>query len=143
MSTVRETKRDEAIQQLRKMIRLGDTVYTVIRHVSKSGMSRGIDVYLMHKNEPVWITSLVGNAIDCPQSMNDWKNQNGLRVSGCGMDMGFHLVYSLSRVLFPKGFIPVKAGVNRFGSRKLHGRNGTPDTELDTNGGYALNHKWL
>lgn len=29
--------------------------------------------------------------------------RDGIRVSGCGMDMGFHLVYNLSLVLYGSG----------------------------------------
>jgi hypothetical protein len=53
---------------------------------------------------------------------------NGVKVAGCGMDMGFHLIYSLSYALFPKG------------TDAPHGtRNGVPDSD----GGYALKHEWL
>ena len=54
-------------------------------------------------------------------------------VGGCGMDMGFNIVYSLSRRLWPKGFKLPKGKA---------GRNG--DTSgTDTDGGYALNQRWL
>lgn len=132
----KEQKRIEAITELRKILKPGATVYCVLRHVSRSGMSRGIDFYYLHKGEPFWITAQVGHAIDCPQSLNDWKASKGLRIGGCGMDMGFHCVYSLGRVLFPKGYVPAKTG-------KSFGRNGTDATDLDTDGGYALNCKWL
>ena len=136
MTRQAEAERLEAVEELRKMLRPGMTVYTVLRHVSRTGMSRGIDCYIIRKGEPVWITGYVGKAIGLPQSRKDWEQQNGLRVSGCGMDMGFDVVYNLSRALFPKGFIPAKAG-------KTRGRNGTDAKALDTDGGYALNHKWM
>ena len=119
----KETERQEAIEELRNILKPGDTVYTVLRHVSRSGMSRGIDLYCIKDNEPRWITGYAGKAIGTPQSLKDWHNEAGLRVHGCGMDMGFHVVYSLSRALFPAGF---ETG---------HGLN--PD------GGYALKHRWL
>lgn len=56
------------------------------------------------------------------------SDQQGIRVGGCGMDMGFNLVYNLGATLWPKG------------TKKPHGtRNGEPDTA----GGYALKHRWL
>jgi hypothetical protein len=129
--SAREEKRAEAIRDLRKMLKPGDTVYTVLRHVSASGMTRGIDLYIIRKNVPVWITAYVGHAIDSPQSLKDWREQRGLRVQGCGMDMGFHVVYSLGCALFPKGF-------------KVEGRGRNGDTSgHDNDGGYALNQKWL
>ena len=131
-----EADRQEAITHLRKMIRPGATVYTILRHVSRTGMSRGIDVYVIRQNRPVWITGYVGKAIGCPQGMADWQNQRGLRIGGCGQDMGFHVVYNLGRALFPDGFVPAKCGVQ-------YGRNGAPATDLDPDGGYALTHKWI
>ena len=125
MTRVNDTERQKALTHLRKMLKPGTTVYTILRHVSRSGMSRQIDVYVIRKGEPVWITAYVGNAIGRPQSMKDWQNQNGLRVNGCGTDMGFRLVYELSCALYPDG------------------RNGTPENELDKNGGYALTQKWI
>ena len=53
---------------------------------------------------------------------------NGVVVQGCGMDMGFDLVYSLGYAIWPKG------------TPKPHGkRNGEPDRD----GGYALKHSWI
>lgn len=94
----------EAILHLRSILKPSDTVYTVLRHVSRSGMSRGIDCYVMSKDggEPAWITAYVGHAIGTPQSMEDWRKSRGLKVGGCGMDMGFHVVNSLSMVIFPE-----------------------------------------
>ena len=50
--------------------------------------------------------------------------------------MGYHLVYELSSALFPKGYVPAKAG-------KKYGRNGASARAIDRDGGYALNHEWL
>lgn len=36
-----------------------------------------------------------------------WPERDGaIVVGGCGMDMGFHLVYTLGRYLYPDGFAP-------------------------------------
>lgn len=130
-ATAKKTQRDEAIAELRKMLKPGDTVHCVLRHVSRSGMTRGIDFYIVRKGELVWITSRVGHAIGTPQSLKDWQGSRGLRVSGCGMDMGFHVVYSLGCALFPKGF--KVDGVGRNGDTSGH----------DNDGGYALKHRWI
>ena len=127
----RELERADAILHLRNRLKPGQTVYSVLRHVSRSGMSRGIDFYIMEDGKPQWITASVGKAIDQPQSRKDWEQSRGLNVSGCGMDMGFAVVYDLSRTLFPKGF-----------KVKGIGRNG--DTSgWDNDGGYALKQSWL
>ena|ERR1035437_1828097 len=50
---------------------------------------------------------------------------------GCGMDMGFHLVYNLGRTLFPEGF-------------KVEGRGRNGDASgWDKDGGYALKQRWI
>ena len=113
----------EALKDLRKTLRPGDTVYSVLRHVSASGMSRRIDFYVMKKNRPVFLSGQIGRVLDLSRGKND-----GLVVGGCGMDMGFHVVHNLGYALWPKG------------TKKPHGtRNGEPDSD----GGYALNHKWM
>jgi len=96
-----EYRKAEAILHLRDVLRPGDTVYTVLRHVSRSGMSRNIDLYYMADGHPQWISAYVGHAIGSPQSMKNWQRSQGLTVGGCGMDMGFHIVNSLSYVIFP------------------------------------------
>ena len=127
----KEQEKTEAVRDLRKMLKPGDTVYCILRHVSSSGMSRRIDLYVMKKNRPVWLSWYAARVLG-----ERLHKESGIVVGGCGMDMGFHLVYSLSRVLFPNGFIPAKAG-------RSHGRNGSAANERDNDGGYALNHKWL
>jgi len=80
----------------------GDTIYTILRHVSRSGMSRSIGLvsfrdrkFPMHPN---WAAAcLLGWSVDR-------NGRDGVRVDGCGMDMGFHLVYELSGALFGDGY---------------------------------------
>lgn len=132
MKTKLSFDQSEAIKALKQWIKPGSTVYTVLRHRSSSGMSRSIDLFVIRKGEPIqityWAARLMGYRID--------QDRGGIRTSGCGMDMGFNLVYNLGRTLFPKGFIPAKAG-------QRYGRNGTPADQRDNDGGYALNHRWL
>ena len=61
------------------------------------------------------------------------KTDEGLVLSGCGMDMHFHLVYELGRVLYPEGFKLRKGMYGRNGSKSRH----EPD------GGYAFTKKSL
>jgi len=71
-------------------------VYTVLNHVSSSGMTRAISAYIVKDGELVNINHVAKEQLG-------WKTDlkhGGLKVSGAGMDMGFHLVYSLSASLF-------------------------------------------
>ena len=96
-----EEDRQEAIKELRKIIKSGDTVYSFVSHVSNSGMFRVISFLIIKKNKPVDIDLYISRI--CGYLVN--KNHSGLSVSGCGMDMGFSVVYNLSRAIF-KGHRP-------------------------------------
>lgn len=116
---------DESLAKLRKGLSPRDSVYTCLRNVSRSGMSRRITVHVVHDGELLDITWHVHNVTGF--SMRDGQ----LIVNGCGMDMGFHVVYTLGRYLFPDGF-----------AQHGRGRNGDA-SGWDNDGGYALNHRWL
>lgn len=106
METQTMTKKQEQTEQveaLKGILQVGDTVYTVLRSVSKSGMFRRMDVYAIKDNRPVWLTSRVAKLISCRYGVEDWRKSAGLGVSGCGMDMGFHVVNSLSYAIFGNG----------------------------------------
>jgi hypothetical protein len=79
-------------------------VSTIIRHVTASGMSR--DISLVSVNDRGQIVNLAWH-IDKVCTTGSLKERNGsrvIRVSGAGMDMGFHIVYNLSLVLYGDGY---------------------------------------
>lgn len=127
MTKQKQAERLESIKALKKYLRPGKQVYTIVTHVSRSGMSRTIRLYTVRAGELVEITWHVSKILG-------WRNTDkGLLVQGCGMDMGFHTVYSLGYSLYPKGF---KLAKNQYG------RNG--DTSgYDKDGGYALKQVWM
>jgi len=88
----------EARAQLRKLIKRGDTVYTCLNKVSRSGMTRHISVHIIKKSQIIDITWLVAG-------VTGWKltDDMSLIIHGCGMDMGFHVVYTLNRAIFQRG----------------------------------------
>lgn len=129
----------------------GDVVYTKLDHVSRSGMTRGISLYIIKDNEPYDVSWLAA------EKMGDkLHKKGGIKVGGCGMDMGFYLVYNLGRTLFPDGFgeectntdcklRPVtKEHLDQyiFDDCEFSGRNGDK-SGWDNDGGYALTHRWL
>ena len=109
--------------ELRALLTPGAKVYCILRTVSASGMARAISLYVKSEGDMRSIDSLSADALGYKLAKKE-----GLQVSGCGMDMGFHLVYALSCALWPNG-TETPPGV----------RNGAPDTA----GGYALKHVWL
>ena len=103
----RMTKRDREerarhVAMLRDMLPPGSTVYTRIEHVSRSGMSRDVRVYIVDAGDIRNVTGLVASALDMPRRdrHGDWV----LRIGGCGFDAGFHVVYELASMLYPDGF---------------------------------------
>lgn len=115
----------ESIVQLRAWLPPGATVYNVLTHVSRSGMSRRIKPYVILDGRPQWIGWKVAKVLGMP------LKDDAIIVGGCGMDMGFALVYDLSRTLYPQGF--KVDGVGRNGDTSGH----------DRDGGYALQAEWL
>lgn len=154
-------EREEAIARLRKVLKPGDTVHTILRHRARSGMFRVISLVITDKdhNGKPDIRCIDGDVCTVlGYSYN--TTHDGIPTGGSGMDMGYHLVYNLSRRLFPDGFgemamvekdgemLPTgrrpknKAAVAKMEGVTFRGRNG--DTSgWDNDGGYALNHRWL
>lgn len=142
-----DAEKVDTINKLREWIKPGDTVYTVLDSVSRSGMSRQIRVLVPYLRTEVeyapgrWREDADGeleHADDCAQrvisaaectcyvangarrqtidflhpnhsvaialGMRRAKRGDGLVVGGCGMDMGFHLVYELSHALYGEGY---------------------------------------
>lgn len=148
------------IARLRETIKPEDKIYCLLRHRSRSGMV--CDIAVKHTG-PDGLSDITFNT----SAALGWSMQNnGVRVNGCGMDMGFHLVYTLSRVLFPKGFgcIGEKCPSNDHSNgdrdytkhqdaknlqalkNRKPGQISEPDAEpghWHNDGGYALRHSWL
>lgn len=126
----REQEKQDAITHLRAILKPGQSIYTVLTHVSSSGMSRSIKPVIVDR-DPKYpgdeITDLTYYASRALGYRCDDK-RGGVKMGGCGMDMGFALVYALGSVIWPHG------------TPRAHGkRNGVPDKT----GGYALKHRWL
>ena len=130
-----------ARNHLREMFPPGSTIHTILRHVSQSGMTRAISV--VHDNSD--ISYLVARAYP------KWRiNQRhgGITMTGCGMDMGFSLAYTLSRTLYPEGFECIGTGdPDVWGSRCPSNDHSNGDREYSPHhhdsGGYALRHSWI
>jgi hypothetical protein len=106
-------EREDAMASLKKLVRKGDTVYTLVKSVSSSGMSRTMKVFIAPKKGVIKdITYHVAQALEYRES------DKGMIVGGCGMDMGFSVVYQLTGALGIKG-------------------------EAHDGNCYGLNHYWL
>lgn len=141
---------DASLTKLREWLHPGDTVYTILRHVSRSGMSRNISVVVpfgngdfIHPNHAVAVVT----GMPLVRGWND-----AIKVGGCGSDMGFMLVYDLSYRLFPNGYGCTGERCNSNdhtnGDRDYTPHNGEADAGVPikhwhSDGGYALKQKWL
>lgn len=139
MSKITKQDQEEARATLRQLCPAGTVVYTVLRHVSRSGMSRGIDCYVMHEGAPRWISYLVARATG--ESFDEQREC--VKVSGCGMDMGFYLVYNLSAVLFRDGFACCGEGCGSCDHANPPHPPRVADGMHHEDGGYALRHRWM
>jgi hypothetical protein len=91
--------RDYAIEKLLTYyVKPGAKVYTILRHVSSSGMSRDVSLVIGDGEDIADITYYAAQALG--DKLIESKGHRAIKVNGCGMDMGFHLVYNLSSVLF-------------------------------------------
>ena len=129
MAKFSKQEQAEARGYLLELIKPGDTVYVRCSHVARSGASRVLELYLAltDDNGKPYIRRI--SWLTCKAAGFSWsKAHEGLLISGCGMDMGFHAVYCLGQALWPDG------------TPEPHGkRNGQPDNV----GGYALKSQWL
>jgi hypothetical protein len=99
MTTKAEREQTEAKTYLAKYLKPGDTVYTILRHKSDSGMYRAIELITIQDNYPCRLSR--DAAVLLEGYDQKWE---ACRASGAGMDMGFHLVYNLAFALFGDGY---------------------------------------
>jgi hypothetical protein len=145
----RQQDSEDARLRLRELgVRSGRTIYTILHRVSRSGMQRSISLRLIRRgsatrdDQVLDISPLVAILLDLSRS-----RYGGIKVDGCGMDMGFHLVYQLSSAMFPKGFkcLHPRAAKTRVLYERCpsndHSNGEHPPHHRD--GGYALRHKWM
>lgn len=134
MARYSKAEKAEALETLRKLCPPGTKVYTTLRHVSRSGMLREISLHILKKGQIVHITWNAARVLGWP--VNDGRAYWALRVSGCGMDMGFHTVNTLSYALHgykAKGEGALAENTGRpFKPRRGHFR-----------AGYTLEHEWI
>jgi len=127
-----------ALEYLHSYLKPGQTVYVILRHASKSGMSRSISAVIPTISEEgkpgVYdITHLVAQACDLTMD----THHNGVKIGGTGMDMGFALIYDLSRTMWPSGFDCIGDGC------PSNDHSNHEDNAHHVDGGYALKKSWL
>lgn len=137
MSKTSKREREEAREKLREILRPGDTVRCVLRHVSKSGMSRVIDFYVIKNGDLVYLSGYIAMALNYRRATGQhW----GVKIGGVGMDMGFAVVYALSYALFGDTWTCTGPGCPS-NEHTTGDRSYEPHQHHE--GGYALKHEWI
>ena len=114
--------KDRSREHLRKLLPPGATVYTVPMRCAPSGMTTHIKTLIaVPRNTVDGATpfEVVDISWDVAKAIGGTWNEKtrSITVGGCGMDVGFYLVYTLSRILWQDG-----TGVGA---------------------GYAIKHQWI
>lgn len=125
------TEKERCKDILRKILPPGSTVKTIVRHVSRSGMQREISCIFNDECIDYYVGKVCDRRIG---------KHNGLVIGGCGMDMGFAIVYELSYHLYDKGY--QCSGANC--GAAVHVNEHTPkDGKTWHKDGYALHQRWI
>ena len=97
MKKLTNERRLELLTILKPYFGTNSTAYCSIKNVSNSGMYRHIQILGVRKNRVHNLSYYVAEL--CGFSFKDKTCSVG--VSGCGMDMGFHVVSTMSHYLYP------------------------------------------
>lgn len=133
MTKAQQQEQQEAIEKLRAIFPPGSKIYTKVTHVARSGMSRSIELYYVADGEICNCSWLVARALGDPI---DQKN-GGVKIGGCGMDMGFALANALSYKLH---------GLKDVGEEaEASGKRGVPfkPSPDKYRAGYSIKHEWI
>jgi len=138
----RQQEQTAAIERLRQHLAPGAPVWTQVVHVARSGMSRAIVAIIKGTDGDPWdVSYLVAKALDRPIH----QTRGGVVMGGVGMDMGFALVYDLSRALYPDPWecIGADGSYRECCSSNDHVNAGDRANTWHKDGGYALRHRTL
>lgn len=134
----------ESLAELRELLSAGDTVSLIMRQVSSSGTSRrmsarvGADLVSIDHH----IVRLGIGGARWPRCDSYGYRPDGFSVPGAGMDMGFQVVYSLARTLWPEGH-PCTGDPRCPSNEHTNGDRNYVAGRVHRDGGYGLKHRWL
>lgn len=140
-----EQDRWYAIDELFECLTIGQTIFTVNKSTSRSGMSHNIEVFIGSDNRGMPsirnITYLVSMLFDLKRD----SITGTIRLTGCGTDVGNELVYNIGRAIYPEGFMCT--GKQDWPGRCPSNEHSNGDMDYTwhrhKDGGYAFRHAWL
>jgi hypothetical protein len=89
-----QQQKKEAQEYLTKIITQNSQIYGAIVKVAPNGISRCIKFYTVKDNCIILITHEIAILTDNPQD----RATDGIRVSGCGMDIIFATIYKVGKI---------------------------------------------
>ena len=95
MKKLLASERAAAIRLLKENVKEGDTLYTIVTKVNVLNSARWMRVLDIKDGSPSHWNYYVSKALGYKL-----KDDGTIYVKGGGMDMGFHVVSTLSRVLY-------------------------------------------
>jgi thiamine pyrophosphate-dependent acetolactate synthase large subunit-like protein len=100
MARLTKEEKQIAYNNLKEYVKEGDTIYTIVKKVAPSGMSRQMAVIVRTdtgiSNISWWVARALGYRM-C-------KGRDCFSISGCGQDMGFAVAYDIGAELFGDGY---------------------------------------
>jgi|TARA_S200002703_G_scaffold56765_1_gene49501 hypothetical protein len=97
---MKREEEERIISHLEEMFPKGSTAFTEVTKVSKSGMSRHIKIMRPYNDEVENLSWYVAKLLGWTYK----DNTRSIFVRGCGMDMGFHVIYTLAQALYGDGY---------------------------------------
>tara|TARA_E500000305_G_C3971405_1_gene212109 strand:+ start:655 stop:981 length:327 start_codon:yes stop_codon:yes gene_type:complete len=100
--TKKESKkwqRIKSIEELRRLFKKGDTLYTQLHRRTRSGAIY-FSVRYIRDNTPIQLNFYTSEILDLKID----KQWNCLKQPFGNMDMGFHTIYTLSQAVFNDGY---------------------------------------
>ena len=95
MAKVSKKEQEHSKEMLLKYLQPGDKVFSVIRHVSASGMMRHIDFFTFKENRPIYLSGYIADVLGYSRT-----DAGALKVRGTGMDMCSSVVSNLCYYLW-------------------------------------------
>lgn len=95
---IERLRRAEAIGRLRAILPPGSTVYTILRHVARSGMMRRLDVYALDTDSDGkpwmrYLSGLVSHATGLKFTAKGGAREDcGLVLNGCGYSQSDEII---------------------------------------------------
>jgi|TARA_R100000353_G_scaffold39235_1_gene31152 hypothetical protein len=97
--------KEKAKEELKTILKKGDRIYYHVNYVLEDGTARYIDFYKFepddkHHTIKYYLTYQFAQLLQERVNINETEPPRGMYVEGCGMDMGFHVISSVSMILF-------------------------------------------